>query len=68
MLLVQLLVAVYYYGGLTRDVKHVTTAVSSLEKRAGNLETVIMGPGGHAERLAAIESWRIEQRAKLESK
>jgi hypothetical protein len=68
MLLVQLFVAVYYYGGLSRDVKHVTSSVASLEKRTGNVETVIMGPGGHGERLAAIEAWRIEHRAKIDAK
>lgn len=37
-------------------------------RRITNVETVLSGPGGHGERLTALEAWRIEHRAKIDTK
>jgi hypothetical protein len=62
--LVHIISTAFLYGQLTRDVKSNSDAVKLLGTRQTNVETVLMGPGGHGERLAALEAWRIEHRAK----
>lgn len=62
--LAQLLTAAFIYGKLTERVATVTNDAADLKRRVGNTETVLSGPGGHGERLTALEAWRIENRAK----
>lgn len=55
----QLLTAAFIYGKLTERVKTVDERTVDHGRRVTNLENVQNGPGGHGERLTAIESWRV---------
>jgi len=63
--LTNLLTAAFVYGRLTERVAAITNETADLKRRMGNTETVLSGPGGHGERLTALEAWRIEHRSGL---
>lgn len=58
--LVNLLTAAYVYGKLTERVKTVGDRTIDHGGRISNVETVLIGTGGHGERLVALEVWRIQ--------
>lgn len=60
----QFVTAAFIYGQLTQKVKDISGRTDDHQRRLGNAETVISGPGGHGERLTALEAWRIEHRSK----
>lgn len=64
--LVNLLTAAFIYGQLSQRVKDTGARTESHDRRLGNVETVLSGPGGHGERLTALEAWRIEHRAQVQ--
>lgn len=64
--IIHLITAIFTVGMLSQKVKDTATRVENLERRQGNVETVLSGPGGHGERLTALEAWRIEHRAQVQ--
>ena len=63
---VNLVTAAFIYGQLTQRVKGHSIDLDDHKRRLGNVETVLSGPGGHGERLTALEAWRIEHRAQVQ--
>lgn len=57
--LVNLLTAAYVYGRLTERVKTLGDRTIDHGHRLTNVETVLIGTGGHGERLVALEVWRL---------
>lgn len=57
----QLLTVAFVYGKLTERVKTVDDRSVDHGRRVTNVESVLSGPGGHGERLTALEAWRIER-------
>jgi len=53
-IVINLLTAAFVYGQLTQKVK-------ADNGRISNLETVVSGPGGHGERITALESARLNR-------
>lgn len=53
---------------LTQKISTIDDRTVDHGRRISNAETVLSGPGGHGERLTALEAWRIEHRAKIDSK
>ena len=60
----QFVTAAFIYGQLTQKVKDISARADDHQRRLVNAETVLSGPGGHGERLTALEAFRIEHRAK----
>lgn len=58
--LINLLTAAYVYGRLTERVKTLGDRTIDHGHRLQNVETVLIGTGGHGERLVALEVWRIQ--------
>lgn len=54
-------------GSLAQQVSTVNDRTVDHGRRITNVETVLSGPGGHGERLTALEAWRIEHRSKSNS-
>lgn len=55
-----LLIAAFVYGKLTERVKTVGDRTIDHGNRLTNVETVLIGSGGHGERLVALEVWRLQ--------
>lgn len=58
--LFQVITTAFLYGRLTEKVRTALDRTTSHGHRLENLENVQNGPGGHGERLTALESWRLE--------
>lgn len=58
--IINLLTAAYVYGKLTERVKTVGDRTVDHGHRLTNVETVLIGSGGHGERLVALEVWRLQ--------
>jgi len=58
--IINLLTAAYVYGKLTERVKTVGDRTIDHGNRLTNVETVLIGSGGHGERLVALEVWRLQ--------
>lgn len=59
-----LLIAAFVYGKLTERVKTVGDRTIDHGNRLTNVETVLIGSGGHGERLVALEVWRLQHEKK----
>lgn len=51
-------------SSMTQKISTIDDRTIDHGRRISNAETVLSGPGGHGERLTALEAWRIEHRAK----